>query len=236
MIIPNHGGRYRAVGNRCAFGIQDPKTCHIEYRLENTKQMRAEIAHLKYLGFKFTYVDVVKLARKLIGVSQWKLKAASSEAPDFVDCSSLVKWVYGQKGIWLPRRAFQQYWYTDASFVKYCADFSSLQWEMARPGDLLFVSSPYVQGIRTENHGRLHVGILTGEKTVISATNSEFGKGVVEISLQKILETRKFRGIGQVVENKRTATLIVPSDQEVETNDDLYFLLGHLRKSHSPIS
>ncbi len=90
---------YRAVGNRCAVSLN---------------YLRLSISHETILGIleeqKFILVkaDIVELARKCIGVSKFQYGAHSYDAPSLVDCASFTKWLYGQLGIWLPRRAIQQ--------------------------------------------------------------------------------------------------------------------------------
>lgn len=141
---------------------------------------------------------IVQTARELVGVSKWRLGAKPEEAPEFFDCSSFIQWLYKQSGVTLPRLAHQQFEalgvYGNAE-EGYGHRYSISE---ARKGDLLFVSSPYVRGIRTKNQTRLHVCLVTGNDTVICATNSELGIGVVEIPIRHLLKTRQFRGVGRI--------------------------------------
>lgn len=68
----------------------------------------------------------------------------------------------------------------------------------AQAGDLIFVTSPYVRGIKTENQTAFHVGLVAGENTLICATNSELGVDVVEIPIDTLLITRQFISVGKV--------------------------------------
>lgn len=141
---------------------------------------------------------VVKEARKLVGVAKWKWGARPEDAPEFFDCSSFTQWIYQQTGIALPRLAQQQYEvlgvYGNAQ-KGYGHRYSVAE---AEEGDLLFVSSPYVKGVKQEKHTRLHVCLVTEKGTVICATNSELGTGLVEITINRLLKTRQFRGVGRI--------------------------------------
>jgi cell wall-associated NlpC family hydrolase len=169
-------------------------------------------------------VDVVALAKSLVNKGQWKWAARSWDAPDYFDCSSFTKWLYAQKGIKIPRRARQQYGHCRAQ-PENSLDGEELR--HATPGDLLFVSSPYARGTRTAHQNNLHVGLVVPEKKIICATNSEFGRGVVEVSFKQLFKTRAFRGIGSPVskyyaDDKDPVTLITPREREIETSEDVY--------------
>ncbi len=129
---------------------------------------------------------LVVTARNLVGVANWKYAAKPGEAPEFVDCSSLTQWVYSGVGISIPRRSGDQLKIIQPRF----------HLEKMRAGDLMFVTSPYVGGRKTETQTGVHVCLSTGEGTVICASNSELGTGVVEITLEKILETRELIAFG----------------------------------------
>src|SRR3989338_8780587 len=90
---------YRAVGNRCAVILNSLRLPHSR---EET------LAILNHKGFTVVEVDIIALARQCIGTSRYRRGARPSEAPAVVDCSSFIKWLYAQRGIWLPRRSIQQ--------------------------------------------------------------------------------------------------------------------------------
>jgi hypothetical protein len=130
---------------------------------------------------------IIAQARKLVGVAEWKYAARWHEAPDFVDCSSLTQWLYGEIGINIPRRSHEQM----SDIVK------RENLNEARVGDLLFVSSPYIKGKKTVDQTGLHVCLIASKETIICATHSELGCGVVEIDLKRLLRTREFRAVGK---------------------------------------
>src|SRR3989338_7221928 len=95
---------YRAVGgcgvnNRVAVVIKD---LHLPISEEDA------VLVLYKKGFMLLKVDMIKCARQCINSSRYRRGARPSEAPGFVDCSSFTKWLYGKRGIWLPRRSIQQ--------------------------------------------------------------------------------------------------------------------------------
>ncbi len=210
-------GFYRACGDRCAFHLSDSKLS----RRETCRQLLAK-------GFQLIEVDVVTLAKNLAGKSKWKWAARSWHAPDYFDCSSFTKWLYAQKGIWIPRRARQQYEHCNVEPIHKMLGNKELHF--AQPGDLLFVSSPYSGGRPTKRQTNLHVGIVVPGNKMICATNSELGRGIVEISFDQLFSTRKFRGIGHPTNgyfgDENPVTLITPREREIETTDDLKWVLS----------
>lgn len=92
--------KYRAVGDCCAVVIDFlglPIKCEEVLAILNSR------------GFAEIKVDILALAWQCMGVSKYRRSARPSEAPAVVDYSSFVKWLYGMRGIWLPRRSIQQY-------------------------------------------------------------------------------------------------------------------------------
>jgi cell wall-associated NlpC family hydrolase len=129
---------------------------------------------LEEKGFHKVEVDVVALAESLVGKAEWKLPSRQWEAPNYFDCSSFTKWLYGQCGISIPRRPKQHFDFCRTEGRELICD------ELLTAGDLLFVTSPFVHGIRTDEHDGIgHVCLMADAGNVICATNSEFGKGVV---------------------------------------------------------
>jgi hypothetical protein len=168
---------------------------------------------LQKLGFAFLEVDLIGLARSCMGYATFMRGARIGQAPQVIDCSSFVKWLYAQKGYWLPRLAIQQRGY--GIHVEY-PDISS--------GDLVFVSG-YRDRYETDPaDGVGHVGIATGEKTVIHAGDRT--TGVVECTLEMFAPTNLFRGVRRYIpQSARTATLGIPSRYDVETEDDVRWMI-----------
>lgn len=91
-----------------------------------------------------------------------------------VDCSGLVYNVYYKYGIILPRTAAQQY-----NFIK------RVEYDNLQVGDLVFFSSG----------GNIsHVGIYTGNNTMIHASTS---KGVIYQDLSQYMNNLKIVGYGR---------------------------------------
>lgn len=195
---------YRAVGNRCTVDLQA-----LNISLPDDKVL----AILERKGFKVIDVDIIALARKCIGTSRYRRGAKPSEAPAIVDCSSLVKWLYGQRGIWLPRRSIQQ------------REFGlSVPIEEIGAGDVVFVSGwiDYYKGDPRDGVG--HVGIATGEGAIIHAANGT--SNVVESPFNSFIGKTEFRGARRYVPKDRTNHVFeTPTDREIETADDFRWIV-----------
>lgn len=134
--------------------VEDKAEEQVE-EVEDYEEEYVEESTPSYSGLK---EQIVATARSYVGYSySW---ASASPSTGF-DCSGLVKYVYGSSGIYLPHSSSAQ------SGNGYYVSADELQ-----AGDLLFFgSSSYIS----------HVGIYSGEGTVIHALSES--TGVVEDSL-----------------------------------------------------
>lgn len=195
---------YRAVGNRCAVNISSLKLFIPESEVMDI---------LVKEGFRQIEVDIIAIARQCIGVSRYKRGAQPSKAPGVVDCSSFVKWLYSQKGIWLPRRSIQQRELGEE------VDIS----EIAK-GDVVFVSGRINYYYKDPADGVGHVGIATGEGTIVHAANSK--RNVVESPLEGFFDAENFRGARRYVpKNSSVITLVTPLAREVEIAGDIGWIV-----------
>ena len=195
---------YRAVGDRCAVDLDDLKLL-----IQNDDVM----AILKGKGFDALHVDLVRLARECIRTSLYRRGARFSEAPSIVDCSSFMKWLYAQRGVWLPRRSIQQREYGAVVAL-----------DEVVAGDVVFVSGwiDYFDDDPADGVG--HVGIATGEGTVIHAANSSLG--VVESPLERFIGNGKFRGARRYVpQGREVLTLKTPIGRDIETANDIKWIV-----------
>jgi len=195
---------YYSVGNRCAVDFA-------EMRLPIPLSQVLEI--LKEKGFQEVEVNLVEIARKLVGVSEYRRGARPNEAPQIVDCSSLIVWLYGQKGIWLPRLTIQQREF--GTQVNTCR---------MRAGDLVFTSG-YKDHLPTDQtEGVGHVGMATNDETVIHAAGRLVG--VIESSLQDFIGEKELRGRKRIIpDNSHIFTFITPDEQEIEWSDDIRWII-----------
>lgn len=204
---------YRAAGTRCAVNLRE---MNLPISAEN--EIRGILSDK---GFREIDVDISALAKSLVGVARWKLPARQYEAPQYFDCASFVKWIYAQRGITIPRRCMQQF--------EFCRTHAKIldRDEVFCPGDLLFVTSPFVHGKRTDEHNGIgHVCLVIDNGDVVCATNSEFGLGVVKIPFHQICATRKICGTGRIVSREaELITLLTPPHREIETSDDVRWII-----------
>lgn len=195
---------HRAVGKRCAVVFD-----HLWLPISNTTALTI----LVRMGFRVIDVDCIALARQCMGTSLYRRGARLLEAPAVVDCSSFVKWLYAQRGIWLPRRSIQQRAFGEVVHSKQCI-----------AGDLIFVSGciDYYDDDPTDGVG--HVGMATGDGTVIHAANST--ANVVETQLEAFMSGGKFRGMRRYVpQGVEVVTLETPTEREVEVADDIRWVV-----------
>jgi cell wall-associated NlpC family hydrolase len=138
-----------------------------------------------------------------------------SRAPNELDCSSLTKWAYAQKGVWLPRLSVQQ-----------CQIGEQVDERQMRAGDLVFTEGLRSNFIVPETRMTVgHVGITTSEDTVLHAAYKE--RTVTETPY-KLFAKKGLRTIRRIIPEHSTYTVIVPQGYEIETSDDLRWLI--LRK------
>lgn len=195
---------YRAVGNRCAVNINS-----LSLPISNEEAQAILISK----GFTVVEVDIIFLARQCIKTSMYCRGVKPSEAPIVVDCSSFIKWLYSKRGIWLPRRSIQQ------------REFGvPVPTEEIVAGDIVFVSG-WIDYYHTDpKDGVGHVGIATGEGTIIHAADRK--AHVVESSLESFVGKTKFRGARRYVPKDQTIlTFETPAEREVEIDDDFRWIV-----------
>lgn len=194
---------YRSVGNRCAVILD---SLHLPISREETFVL------LKGKGFVLVEVDIVTLARQCIGTSRYRRGARFFEAPTIVDCSSFIKWLYAQRGVWLPRRSIQQ---------RELGEVVSI--DEITAGDVVFVSGWIDYYHDDPANGVGHVGVATDEGTVVHAANKKVN--VVETPLDKFVNS-KFRGARRYLpKGIEVLTFKTPADREVEIADDIRWIV-----------
>jgi cell wall-associated NlpC family hydrolase len=184
-----------AVENRCAVHFPD-------LRLPISEQ--SAVTLLSKLGITETPVDIIELARSCIGRSTYQLGAGLHKAPGIVDCSSFTKWLYAQKGIWIPRLSVQQY-----------AEGADGKGDDESPGDLVFTLG------RQNLYQPGHVGIRTGEGTVIQASFEE--RGVVETGYESFV-AKGCNGIRRIIPANGLRTF-TSQKRKIECSDDFRWLI-----------
>jgi cell wall-associated NlpC family hydrolase len=140
--------------------------------------------------------------------------ARLSEAPHVFDCSSLTKYLYGRRGIWIPRRSIQQ---REIGAAVSLAD--------VRAGDLVFCSG-YRDYFDTDPaDGGGHVGIATGGDMLVHAANKRLG--VTEVTIDAFVGSEDaFRGARRLMPHSSSIiTLQCPESREIETSDDLRWIV-----------
>lgn len=195
---------YRAVGNRCAVDINA-----LGLPISNAQVLSILVGQ----GFKVIEVDLIVLARQCVDGSLYRRGARPTEAPGVVDCSSLTKWLYGQRGICLPRRSIQQ---RELGQV--------INSDELVVGDLIFVSGLIDYYYHDPADGVGHVGIVTADGSIIHAANKK--ANVVEVPLDKFIDKNGFRGARRYFPKEgEVLTLETPPEREVEIADDIKWIV-----------
>lgn len=196
------------------------RACNGRVALDVTGFQRAGVApellweSLEGLGCRLVDVDIVRLARAQVGQAHYRRGARLTQAPEVVDCSSFVKWIFAERGIWLPRRTVQQMRCGQEVMPYYVCD-----------GDLIYTEGRhnwYAEDLRVRVG---HVGIMTADKTVIHATNNGTN-GAVEVRLREFLAKGTLVTIRRLLPaGHRLVTVTLPPGREVETSDDLLWMI-----------
>lgn len=193
---------YNAVGNLCAVNLKSLK-------LPISDDETLQILYRK--GFKQISVDLVALARDRVGKAIYRRGAHPDEAPNVFDCSSFVKWLYSKRGIKLPRRSIQQ-----------SEKGRKIELDSLAPGDLVFVSGAIDYFRSDPKKGIGHVGIATGEGTIVHAANSKVH--IIETQTDVFVGRERFR-IARRYFSSNTITLSVPEHRHIETSDDIRWVV-----------
>ena len=195
---------YHAVGNMCAVILNN-----LDLPIPNDKALRI----LQEKGFTPIKVDLIQLAHHCIQHSHYKRGANPVAAPGLVDCSGLTKWLYAQRGIWLPRRSIQQRDYGEAMDLAEIAT-----------NDLIFTTGKINYFNTDPNDGVGHVGIVSDARTVIHAANAKVG--VIETPIDVFLRNKAFRGARRYLpQNAEVITFSCPPHRNVETADDIRWII-----------
>ena len=194
---------YITTNGRCAVNLNS-----LNLPISNDEALKI----LKAKSFEVIDIDLIKLARKYIG-APYHRSIKISEAPAVFDCSSFTKYLYSQKGIWLPRRSIQQR-----------ALGEPVELEKITAGDLVFTSGSIDYYLDNPLDGVGHVGIATNDHTVIHAANKE--KGVIESPLTEFTKQDKFRGARRYIPaDVDIVTFIIPPSRDVEFSDDIKWII-----------
>lgn len=191
---------YRAVGDRCAVDISS---------LDLTLSIEQTVERLVMRGFCVLDVDIVSIAKRLVGKAVYNRGARLKDAPRAFDCSSFTKWLYAQRGIWIPRRSPHQF----------CCG-TDVPDEQIAPGDLVFMGGRTSAPLASNLERIGHVGLVCSPQTLVHATPSA-PFGVACASLDDWRADPAWRGARRIIPAEhRVLTLQIPSSLEIETSDD----------------
>lgn len=179
-------------------------------------------AILREAGFEVCNVDIVSLARRWKGVSEYRLSAPYKAAPEVVDCATFIKWLFAQKGILLPRQSLA---------IRDDPVFIPVPSGCAKPGDLVFAGDRRAQYFTDPADNVGHVGLVTGPGMIIHATWSRDVRGVTEAPLEKAFPKHRHRGVRRLSVDSLASltTVVVPENDEYVSWPDLRSKLLNLK-------
>lgn len=147
-VCKNSGKSEHAYGTNTTVWEQGQYTAYqVEQKLEIWNYMFGNYGTLSGEGNS----EIVEIAKSKLGCPyKWGAKG-----PNAFDCSGLVYWVYGQKGIQVPG--------STAGYKVYANSSNEIDWSQAQPGDILII----FDNERTSGVG--HAGIYLGDDKYIHA-------------------------------------------------------------------
>ncbi|MFB6226101.1 MAG: C40 family peptidase [Candidatus Paceibacteria bacterium] len=183
--------------------------------LKGLKEQKEAVEILCELGFEILNPNLSSLLNYCIENTTYRRGASMEQAPDVLDCSLLVKWVYSRFGIWLPRRSIQQLQLGEV-----------VAKEGTKKGDVVFKSGRIDYYYDDPNKGVGHVGLVTGDGSIVHAAGSDVG--VAEDSLSEFTTTENLRGIRRYIPKDEEILIIDTSNQsrEVETEEDILWIVA----------
>lgn len=196
--------KYTKAGNLCAVHIPS-----LQLPIPETEA----VAILERLSFEVIHTNLVQQARNQVGKARYRRGARMDEAPEIFDCSSLMKWIYAEVGIGIPRRSIQQRDYEGAIV----ANPTTLV-----AGDLIFTKGKISYYYDNPEEGVGHVGMVTENNTVIHAANEKCG--IVEDALHFFMTRYHYVG-ARSYWLPGSMTLRIPENREIERSDDLRWII-----------
>lgn len=122
---------------------------------------------------------------------------------------SFVKWLYAERGIWLPRRCLHQF-----------SAGTPVEDDETLPGDLVFLNGSVCPSFASEARVS-HVGVVAYHRLVVHATSNAKG-GIASAEISRWQRKNCWRGARRVISvGRKILTLEIPSHLEIETSDDV---------------
>lgn len=207
---------FLATSTKVAFSLHDfyvllKERLSFEFSEADFNSKAVEI--LQKQGFSQCEIDREILLRQVLAAS-FKRGSPSTLAPSLFDCSGLVRYVYAEHGIALPRRSVQILdSYSDCLLhdSKYCF------------GDILFFKGyherkPYALSLQPVGH----VAFALDETNLVQITR-KYGAKIHKIS--EFSQERELRYAMRIVDFDSIAVFQHPVDLEIRETSDVFWIL-----------
>jgi len=166
---------------------------------------------LRNSGLHRIEVNLLGEARHLIGKVQYARETDFSNAPHILNCITFIKYLYAIRGIWLPK-----------DFLRWLEYGEGIAESELGEEDIVFTEGLF----SSRPAGNLligHVGLMTNRNTVIHAG---YRVGAQEMPRNDFFAKYPFSTARRLVPRGTTLlTYTVPSHLEIETSDDILYLI-----------
>jgi cell wall-associated NlpC family hydrolase len=198
--------KFLAAGKRCAVNFN-------ELNIPVTPQ--EALAILEKRGYHKIHVDfpaIIAILREHVGKAKYSRGASLLSAPELFDCSSLARWAYSLRGIKIPTYSIAQ--------RAFCPIKTSPAFINA--GDLVFTTGKINYYETDPMDGVGHVGIATGEGTVIHAAGDKLG--LIESPYEEFVKDP--RGIRRMIDDEKSVvTIESPSRHYAQDSDEFRWII-----------
>lgn len=157
---------------------------------------------LRSQGFSFVNPSPATTALDWVGKAKYQHAAAVEHAPELVDCSGFVMWVFGQWGIRLPRFSIEQ----SRLGVSVDGPHNLL------PGDLVFSRSRHNRQFAGDPYAVGHAGIYVADNTIAHASRE---RGDVSLTSVDEFWRSGFAGCRRILP-ARLLTAVIPEGWYVQ--------------------
>lgn len=156
-------------------------------------------------------------AKELVGHGWYQRGATMSDAPEVIDCSSFIKYIFGRIGWWMPRHSITQRDHT--------IEISS--WE-SRAGDMMFLMNRHGRNYYYDYDQATcvgHVALIVGDGTIIHAHGRVGCTAVMHEACYRFYHEQRVVGIGRVGLPLYGMTIEIPKNSAIESIDEVIALL-----------
>jgi phenylalanyl-tRNA synthetase beta subunit len=164
----------------------------IQIKEEEIVNLVPNIGYKKILSVK----EIEPLIESVLGAKYLLGASVLFDAPQTVDCSSLMSYLYSQIGVEIPRTSIDQFVFSKKITLEELT-FGDLVFNNSKEGDIHSETKEFLPGTKVE-FGVDHVGMYLGEGRVLHASRYQENGTVIE-NLNESAQFTNIVGYGRVV-------------------------------------